>query len=157
MYHVFFICSSVDGHLDCFHVRAIVSGTAMNTEMHISFEPYFPLDICLLNLICISIYTVSHTVLGTIVCTTGMCEVKLFSHVRLFATPWTVTYQAPLSLGFSRQEYWSGLPFPSPFNLVFLGSSSASPTCFAHSPWRFPSVHDRRITPMLVTNKSILL
>ena len=76
MYHVFFICSSVDGHLDCFHVLAIVSGTAMNTEMHISFEPYFPLDICLLNLICISIYTVSHTVLGTIVCTTGMCEVK---------------------------------------------------------------------------------
>ena len=41
-------------------------------------------------------------------------EVKLFSGVRLFATPWTVTYQAPPSMGFSRQEYWSGLPFPSP-------------------------------------------
>ena len=39
---------------------------------------------------------------------------KSFSHVRLFATPWTVAYQAPLSIGFSRQEYWSGLPFPSP-------------------------------------------
>ena len=35
-------------------------------------------------------------------------------HVRLFATPWTIAYQAPLSMGFSRQEYWSGLPFPSP-------------------------------------------
>ena len=36
------------------------------------------------------------------------------SHVLLFATPWTVACQAPLSLEFSRQEYWSGLPFPSP-------------------------------------------
>ena len=36
------------------------------------------------------------------------------SHVRLFATPWTVARQAPLSMGFSRQEYWSGSPFPSP-------------------------------------------
>ena len=37
-----------------------------------------------------------------------------FSHVQLFVTPWTVTHQAPLSMGFSRQEHWSGLPFPSP-------------------------------------------
>ena len=43
-------------------------------------------------------------------------KVKSLSHVRLFATPWTVAYQAPLSMGFSRQEYWSGLPFPSPWN-----------------------------------------
>ena len=41
-------------------------------------------------------------------------NVKSLSCVRLLATPWTVAYQAPLSLGFSRQEYWSGLPFPSP-------------------------------------------
>ena len=39
---------------------------------------------------------------------------KLLSRVRLFVTPWTVAYQAPPSVGFSRQEYWSGLPFPSP-------------------------------------------
>ena len=39
---------------------------------------------------------------------------KLLSHVWLFATPWTVAYQAPLSLGFSRQEYWSGVPLPPP-------------------------------------------
>ena len=38
---------------------------------------------------------------------------KLLSRVRLFATPWTVAYQALLSMGFSRQEYWSGLPFPA--------------------------------------------
>ena len=47
-------------------------------------------------------------------CCTTWSEVKLFSCVWLFATPWTVAYQAPPSLGFSRQEYWSGLPFPSP-------------------------------------------
>ena len=44
-------------------------------------------------------------------------EVKSLSRVWLFATPWTVAYQAPLSMGFSRQEYWSGLPFPSPGDL----------------------------------------
>ena len=38
---------------------------------------------------------------------------KSLSHVRLFATPWTVAYQAPPSMGFSRQEYWNGLPLPS--------------------------------------------
>ena len=40
-------------------------------------------------------------------------KVKLLSPVQLFATPWTVAYQVPPSMGFSRQEYWSGLPFPS--------------------------------------------
>ena len=44
-------------------------------------------------------------------------KVKLLSHVRLFATPWTVACQAPLSMGFSRREYWSGLPFSSPGDL----------------------------------------
>ena len=44
-------------------------------------------------------------------------EVKSFSHIRLFATPWTVAYQAAQSMGFSRQESWSGLPFPSPGDL----------------------------------------
>ena len=42
---------------------------------------------------------------------------KLLSCVRLFATLWTAAYQAPLSMGFSRQGYWSGLPFPSPGDL----------------------------------------
>ena len=41
-------------------------------------------------------------------------KMKSLSHVRLFVTPWTVAYQAPLSMGVSRQDYWSGLPFPSP-------------------------------------------
>ena len=44
----------------------------------------------------------------------SLSSVQSLSHVQLFATPWTAAYQAPLSTGFSRQEYWSGLPFPSP-------------------------------------------
>ena len=40
-------------------------------------------------------------------------KVKSLSHVQLFATPWTAAYQAPLPMGFSRQEYWSGVPLPS--------------------------------------------
>ena len=45
-------------------------------------------------------------------------KVKSLSRVQLFATPWTVAHQAPPSMGFSRQEYWSGLPFPSPGDLL---------------------------------------
>ena len=44
-----------------------------------------------------------------------LCELN---HVQLFETPWTVACQAPLSMGFSRQEYWSGLPFPTPGDLL---------------------------------------
>ena len=54
-------------------------------------------------------------------------EVKSLSRVRLFATPWTVAYQAPPSMGFSRQEYWSGLPFPSPGDLPDPGIKPRSP------------------------------
>ena len=52
---------------------------------------------------------------------------KSLSRVRLFATPWTVARQAPLSVGFSRQEYWSGLPFPSPGDLPNAGIEPGSP------------------------------
>ena len=50
-----------------------------------------------------------------------------FSCIRLLATLWTVVRQAPLSMGFSRQEYWSGLPFPSPGDLPDPGLEPASP------------------------------
>ena len=53
--------------------------------------------------------------------------VKLLSRVQLFATPWTVAHQAPLSMGSSRQEYWSGLPFPSPGDLPNPGIEPGSP------------------------------
>ena len=43
-------------------------------------------------------------------------KVKSLSRIRLLETPWTAAYQAPPSMGFSRQEYWRGLPFPSPIH-----------------------------------------
>ena len=54
------------------------------------------------------------------------CMLSRFSHVRLFATPWTVARLAPLSLGFSRQEYWSGLPCCPPEDLPDPGTEPAS-------------------------------
>ena len=54
-------------------------------------------------------------------------EVKSLSHVGLFAAPWTVAHQAPLSMGFSRQEYWSGLSFPSSGDLPYPGIEPGSP------------------------------
>ena len=53
--------------------------------------------------------------------------VKSLSHVQLFATPWTIAHQAPPSMGFSRQEYCSGLPFPSPEDLPNPGIEPRSP------------------------------
>ena len=61
---------------------------------------------------------------------------KLLSHVRLSATPWTVAYQASPSMGFCRQEYWSGLPFPSPGDLPDPGIKPAFP-CLLHRRWIF--------------------
>ena len=54
-------------------------------------------------------------------------KMKSLSHVRFFATPWTVAHQAPPSMEFSRQEYWSGLPFPSPGDLPNPGIELGSP------------------------------
>ena len=56
-------------------------------------------------------------------------KVKSLSRVRLLATPWTAAYQAPLSMGFSRQEYWSGLPLPSPLK------ATLSYKCFKILPY----------------------
>ena len=60
-------------------------------------------------------------------------KVKSLSCVQLFATPWTVAYQAPPSMGFSRQEYWSGLPLPSPGDLPDPGIEPGSPALQADS------------------------
>ena len=58
---------------------------------------------------------------------------KSFSHVRLFVTPWTVAHQAPLSMRFSRQEYWTGLPFSSPGDLPDPGIEPKCPTLQAEA------------------------
>ena len=59
-------------------------------------------------------------------------KVKSLSHVRLLATPWTAAHQAPLSIGFSRQEYWSAVPLPSPTyspSIVFQVSMNKTALC----------------------------
>ena len=74
-------------------------------------------------------------------------KVKSLSRVRLFATPWTVAYQASPSMGFSRQEYWSGCHFPSPGDLPYWGIEPGSPAFQADAltselpgkPWWFES------------------
>ena len=76
-------------------------------------------------------------------------KVKSLSHVRLFASPWTVAYQAPPSMGFSRQEYWSELPFPSPGGLPNPEIQFASPALQADAvpsePPGKPTVRKRKI------------
>ena len=52
-------------------------------------------------------------------------KVKLLSRVPLFATPWTAAHQAPPSMGFSRQEYWSGVPLPSPRTTIWPSNSTS--------------------------------
>ena len=65
---------------------------------------------------------------GRSLCFDNFYQLKSLSRVQLFATPWTVAYQAPLSMGFSRQECWSGLPFPSPGDLSNPGIEPTSPS-----------------------------
>ena len=54
-------------------------------------------------------------------------KVKSLSHIRLFGIPWTVAYQTPPSMGFSRQKYWSGMPFSSPGDFFKPGIKPVSP------------------------------
>ena len=67
-------------------------------------------------------------------------KVKLFSRVWLFVTPWTVAYQAPPSMEFSRQEYWSGVPFPSPGDLPDPGIKPGAIIRFQLFTGFFPSL-----------------
>ena len=68
---------------------------------------------------------------------------KSLSRVQLFATPWTVAYQASLSMGFSRQEYWSGLPFLSPRDLPDPGIKPGSPALEADALTSEPIIIDK--------------
>ena len=81
--------------------------------------------VCMCMSVCICVYV--HTVIQTSVQAKGKVKVKSLSCVRLFATPWTAAYQVPPSKGFSRQEYWRGLPFPSPGDLPDPGIKHAPP------------------------------
>ena len=65
--------------------------------------------------LCVCVYLCMYIYMCICIYMWHLWTVKSLSHVRLFATPWTVAYQAPQSMELSEQEYWSGLPFPSPY------------------------------------------
>ena len=73
-------------------------------------------------------------------------KVKSLSCVQLFATPWTVAYQAPPSMGFSRQECWSGLPFPSSGDLPNPGIEPGSPALQADTLLSEPPGKPKNVT-----------
>ena len=74
-----------------------------------------------------------HVCVCVCVCAHARVRAQSLSHVRLFATPWTVAEQAPLSMGFPKQEYWSGWPFPSQGDLPDPGIKPASAPLQAYS------------------------
>ena len=79
---------------------------------------------------------------------------KSLSHVQLFATSWTVAYQAPLSMRFFRQEYQSGLPFPSPGDLPEPGIEPRSPALQADAlPSEPPEKPKRKSTDRKTKNR----
>jgi len=96
----------------------------------------------------------------------GVCVLSPFTHVCLFATPWTVAHQAPLSKGFSRQEYWSGLLCPPPGDLPnpgieseFLMSPALAGLFFTNSAtWEAPEMHPCLVwyIPIRLKNKMFL-
>ena len=75
-----------------------------------------------------------------------MSEIKSLSHLWFFVTPCTIAYQAPLSTGFSRQEYWSGLPFPSSEDLPDPGIEPGSPVGRHLTVWATGEVNYKKVT-----------
>ena len=120
MYRGFLICSSVDGHLGCYCKRFCDE----HWGTRVSFNSGF-----------LGVYASSGF--------TGSWKwkkVKSLSRVRLLTTPWTEAHQAPPSLGFFRQEYWSGLPSPSPGELSNPGIEPRSPALQADALTSEPPV-----------------
>ena len=81
------------------------------------------------------------------------CVLSHFSCVWLCATPWTVVHQAPLSMGFSRQEYCSGFPFPSPGDLPNPGVEPGSPALQVDSLPSEPQGKPLKLTEIPLSNK----
>jgi len=109
----FFLFACPDPHLD---PRSFL---LMSVNPQVSAFFFFFLLDCLLF---------SHWVVRLVLNIMDAClPACTLSHVRLFATPWTAARQAPLSMAFPRQEYWSGLPFPSPRDLLDPGMEPGSP------------------------------
>ena len=114
--------------LDCFCTGPfptvwVVSFTIFPLEVEVSLLHYFK-NIIIFHIECIKAFIYTFT---------SFKYHNLLTHVQLFAIPWTAACQAPLSMEFFRQEYWSGLPFPSPGDLPHPGIESRSPVLQADS------------------------
>ena len=93
-------------------------------EKNLKKNNTYTLCICSVIYMCVYIHIYIYTRVYTYTC---VCVCSVASHVHLFATPWTVACQAPLSMGFARQEYWSGLSCPPPGHLPHPGTELESP------------------------------
>ena len=108
----------------CSNFSPAISFTYGDTNMSMLFSPSAPLSPSLTE----STRVPANSFINTIfLYSIQNVNVKSLSHVQLFMTPWTVAYQAPLSMGFSRQQYWSELAFPSPRDLPNPGIKPQSP------------------------------
>ena len=83
-------------------------------------------------------------------CMKRKVKVKSLSRVQLFVTPWTAAYQAPLSMGFSRQKYWSGVPLSSPPKINYFHSNPCLRVCYWGTQTKTPTK-----TIHLITKKCI--
>ena len=114
------ICLSIHLFKDilfCFHVLTIINKTAINICVGFCVDRSFQVN-------CVNTWV---WLLDCMLRKSEKVKVKSLSRVWLFATPQTVAYQNPLSVGFSREEYSNGLPFPSPGNLSNTGIKPRSP------------------------------
>ena len=84
-------------------------------------------------------------------------KVKSLSRVRLFATPWTMAYQVSLSMGFSKQGYWSGLLFPSPEDLPNPEIEPGSPTLLADALPSEPPAKSKLMCLKSISNSNMLV
>jgi len=110
IHHIFIIHSSVDGQVGCFHIAAaksLQSCPALCDPIDGS-PPGSPVPGIL------QVRTLEWVAISFSNAWKWKVKVKSLSCLQLLATPWTAAYQAPLSMRFSRQEYWSGVPLPSP-------------------------------------------
>ena len=113
-----------------FSIESMIIHTFSFQHFHWLFEliPIYPLYSFCHCFGCVTQGQLLSYALSQVPCLQSESEVKSLSPVQIFSSPWTVACQVPPSMGFSRQEYWSGLPLPSPGDLPDLGTETGSPT-----------------------------